>query len=59
MKVEYSRRAISDLNEISTYYKAHAGARVAAAIADRIEAVARYSRWRRAHVEMEIVIPKP
>jgi hypothetical protein len=25
----------------------------------RIEAVARYSRWRRAHVEMEIVIPKP
>jgi hypothetical protein len=25
----------------------------------RIEAVARYSNWRRAHVEMEIVIPKP
>ena len=25
---------------------------------ERIEAVARYSRWRRAHVEMEIVIPK-
>src|SRR5262245_35761951 len=26
---------------------------------ERIEAVARYSNWRRAHVEMEIVIPKP
>ena len=25
---------------------------------ERLEAVARYSRWRRAHVEMEIVIPK-
>ena len=25
---------------------------------ERIEGVARYSRWRRAHVEMEIVIPK-
>lgn len=39
MKVEYSRRAISDLHEISAYYKAHADVRVAAAIADRIEAV--------------------
>jgi hypothetical protein len=26
---------------------------------ERIEAVARYSNWRRAHVEMQIVIPKP
>ena len=39
MIVEYSRRAVADLNEISEYYEEHAGERVAAAIADRIEAV--------------------
>jgi len=39
MKAEYSRRAIADLDEIAKYYEEHAGGRVAAAIADRIEAV--------------------
>jgi hypothetical protein len=35
------------------------GARSPRPRGERIEAVARYSRWRRAHVEVQIVIPKP
>jgi hypothetical protein len=42
-------------SEMSEIY----GSRAPRPRGDRIEAVARYSRWRRAHVEMEIVIPKP
>jgi toxin ParE1/3/4 len=39
MKVSYSPRALRDLEAIAAYYRAVAGEKISAAIAERIEAV--------------------
>lgn len=39
MKLIYSRRALADLDQIRTYYAAHANAAIAEAIARRLEKV--------------------